>query len=282
MLRRACRARGKEIAARISTPNFQRASAPFVTVPNCASVAPEPDGKKCCLGRETPERGVEPWLLETGAWRCDLFDEVADLRFGTATKIPAGCGGDQQFTRVGANDKVPRYLRVISSTSQRTWMPPNQGRTHPSRASVHRLNVVPNLRSRAGRTSRLIFQFLRPPFHRDFQHLAGFCRCRESLVMLKALCRTHASGLATCCQIKNLVERGLILGDATGPVERRELPRRRDQPTTYGVVSFGRPGHCCPAMRETPKRLNANICSPSIKIRFAQQSAAGQFRRNGA
>ena len=53
---------GKEVAARYIHANSNRASAPFVTV-NCAGVAPD-RMEEVLFGRETPERGVEPGLLE--------------------------------------------------------------------------------------------------------------------------------------------------------------------------------------------------------------------------
>ena len=53
---------GKEVAARYIHANSERADAPFVTV-NCAGVAPE-RMEEVLFGRETPERGIEPGLLE--------------------------------------------------------------------------------------------------------------------------------------------------------------------------------------------------------------------------
>ena len=106
---------GKEIAARYIHANSNRASAPFVTV-NCASVAPD-RMEEVLFGRETPDRGVEPGLLEQAHGGVIFFDEVADLPLGTQSKILRVLV-DQQFTRVGGNDKVRVDLRVISSTNK--------------------------------------------------------------------------------------------------------------------------------------------------------------------
>ncbi|HBR42274.1 MAG TPA: sigma-54-dependent Fis family transcriptional regulator, partial [Sulfitobacter pontiacus] len=76
---------GKEIAARYIHANSNRASAPFVTV-NCASVAPD-RMEEVLFGRETPDRGVEPGLLEQAHGGVIFFDEVADLPLGTQSKI---------------------------------------------------------------------------------------------------------------------------------------------------------------------------------------------------
>ena len=94
---------GKEVAARYIHANSNRASAPFVTV-NCASVAPD-RMEEVLFGRETPERGVEPGLLEEAHGGIIYFDEVADMPEGTQSKILRVLV-DQQFQRVGGNDKV--------------------------------------------------------------------------------------------------------------------------------------------------------------------------------
>lgn len=106
---------GKEIAARYIHMNSARASAPFVTV-SCAGI--EPDRmEEVLFGRETSERGVEPGLLEQAHGGVIFFDEVADMPLGTQSKILRVLV-DQQFQRVGGNDKVRVDLRVISSTNK--------------------------------------------------------------------------------------------------------------------------------------------------------------------
>ena len=106
---------GKEVAARYIHSNSNRAHAPFITV-NCAGVAPD-RMEEVLFGRETPERGVEPGLLEQAHGGVVYFDEVADMPLGTQSKILRVLV-DQQFMRVGGNDKVRVDLRVISSTNK--------------------------------------------------------------------------------------------------------------------------------------------------------------------
>ncbi|KKL74568.1 hypothetical protein LCGC14_2063600, partial [marine sediment metagenome] len=104
---------GKEVAARYIHAHSARASAPFVTV-NCAGVAPD-RMEEVLFGRETPDRGIEPGLLEQAHGGVIYFDEVADMPLGTQSKILRVLV-DQQFNRVGGTDKVRVDLRVISST----------------------------------------------------------------------------------------------------------------------------------------------------------------------
>ena len=100
---------GKEIAARYIHAQSNRAQAPFVTV-NCAGVAPD-RVEEVLFGRETPERGVEPGLLEQAHGGVIYFDEIADMPLGTQSKILRVLV-DQQFTRVGGNDKVLSLIHI--------------------------------------------------------------------------------------------------------------------------------------------------------------------------
>jgi two-component system nitrogen regulation response regulator NtrX len=106
---------GKELAARIVHGGSERAQAPFVVV-NSAAV--EPDRmEEVLFGRETPERGVEPGLLEEANGGVLYFDEVADMPLGTQSKILRVLV-EQSFARVGGSDKVQVDIRVISSTTR--------------------------------------------------------------------------------------------------------------------------------------------------------------------
>ncbi|MFW2586828.1 sigma-54-dependent transcriptional regulator [Sagittula sp. SSi028] len=208
---------GKEVSARYIHSNSNRANAPFVTV-NCAGV--EPDMMETMLfGRETAQRGVEPGLLEQAHGGVVYFDEVADMPLGTQSKILRVLV-DQQFQRVGGNDKVRVDLRVISSTNRDLEAEISAGRFREE--LYHRLNVVPiAVPSLAERREDI------PVLA---QHFIEACNASQGLP-LRNLTDDAIALMQTMVwpgnvrQLKNLVERVLILGDGNGPIEARELPQ---------------------------------------------------------
>ena len=207
---------GKELAARFIHQNSLRATAPFVTV-NCAGV--EPDRvEEVLFGRESLERGVEAGLLEQANGGSVYFDEVADMPLGTQTKILRVLV-DQSFTRVGGSDKIKVDLRVISSTSKDLAEEIEAERFREE--LYHRLNVVPiavpSLSER-----REDIPVLAEYFIEGFNESQGLPQ-RELSDDAVALMQTM-SWPGNIRQLKNLIERVLILGDETGPIEAGELP----------------------------------------------------------
>ncbi|WP_375258109.1 sigma-54-dependent transcriptional regulator [Citreimonas sp.] len=208
---------GKEVAARYIHARSARADAPFVTV-NCAGV--EPDMVEAMLfGRETSARGVEPGLLEQAHGGVIYFDEVADMPLGTQSKILRVLV-DQSFTRQGGADKVRVDLRVISSTGRNLKDAIAGGQFREE--LYHRLNVVPiAVPSLADRREDI------PVLAR---HFIAECNRSQGLP-LREITDDAVALLQTITwpgnvrQLKNLVERVLILGDGTGPIEARELPQ---------------------------------------------------------
>ncbi len=208
---------GKEVAARYVHANSNRASAPFVTV-NCAGMEPEMM-EAMLFGREGGQRGVEPGLLEQAHGGVIYFDEVADMPVGTQSKILRVLV-DQQFTRVGGSDKVKVDLRVISSTNRNLQEEIAAGQFREE--LYHRLNVVPiQVPSLAERREDI------PVLAQFFVELCNKAQglpLREMSDDAVALMQTM-TWPGNVRQLKNLIERVLILGDGTGPIEARELPQ---------------------------------------------------------
>jgi two-component system nitrogen regulation response regulator NtrX len=219
---------GKEVAARYIHANSNRASAPFVTI-NCAGVAPD-RMEEVLFGRETPDRGVEPGLLEQAHGGVVYFDEVADMPLGTQSKILRVLV-DQQFTRVGGNDKVRVDLRVISSTNKDLAAEIEAG--HFREELYHRLNVVPIVvPSLAERREDI--PLLAAHFIAEFNSSQGL-PLREITDDAQALMQTMLWP-GNVRQLKNMVERVLILGEGTAPIDARELPGEEDHSEEEGRV----------------------------------------------
>ncbi|MFW8593019.1 sigma-54-dependent transcriptional regulator [Cribrihabitans neustonicus] len=219
---------GKEIAARYIHANSARAAAPFVTV-NCASIEPE-RMEEVLFGRESPERGVEQGLLEQAHGGVVFFDEVADMPLGTQSKILRVLV-DQQFQRAGGTEKIRVDLRVISATNKDLDAEIEAGRFRQE--LFHRLNVVPvAVPSLADRREDI--PLLAGHFIRQFNEAQGL-PLRELTEEAVALMQTM-TWPGNVRQLKNLVERVLILGDGSGPIEAKDLPRDEEKPQGDGRV----------------------------------------------
>ncbi len=207
---------GKEIAARYIHANSSRANAPFVSV-NSAAIEPE-RMEEVLFGRESNERGVEPGLLEQAHGGVVFFDEVADMPLGTQSKILRVLV-DQQFQRVGGVDKVRVDIRVISSTNRNVTEAIDAGTFRQE--LYHRLNVVPidvpSLEER-----REDIPLLARHFIMEFNQTQGLPN-RDLSQDAEALMQTMIWP-GNVRQLKNVIERVLILGSDNGPITPRDLP----------------------------------------------------------
>ncbi|MGH1354934.1 MAG: sigma-54-dependent transcriptional regulator [Thalassovita sp.] len=208
---------GKEVAARYIHSHSSRAAGPFVTV-SCASI--EPDRvEEVLFGREGSERGIEPGLLEQAHGGVVFFDEVADMPMGTQSKILRVLV-DQQFQRVGGTEKVRVDLRVISSTNRRLETEIDAGNFRQE--LYHRLNVVPiavpSLEERREDIPELAEHFIEM-----FNRTQGL-PIREISEDAAALMQTMIWP-GNVRQLRNLIERVLILGDSDKVIEVKDLPQ---------------------------------------------------------
>ena len=211
---------GKDVAARYIHANSNRVGGPFVTV-NCAGM--EPDRvEEVLFGREGGDRGIETGLLEQAHGGVIYFDEVADMPLATQSKILRVLV-DQQFQRVGGSVKVRVDLRVISSTNRDLQAEIEANRFREE--LFHRLNVVP-VRVPSLEERREDIPLLAGYFINEFHESQGLPR-RAMSEEAEALMQTMVWP-GNVRQLKNLIERVLILGDGAGEIEARELPGESD------------------------------------------------------
>ena len=207
---------GKETAARYIHAHSDRAAGPFVVV-GCATI--EPDRmEEVLFGRESGDQNGAQGLLEQAHGGVIYFDEVADMPLVTQSKILRVLV-DQKLQRVGGNDQIKVDLRVLSSTSCDLEVEIAERRFREE--LFHRLNVVPvevpTLEERREDIPELVEHFVE-----HFNQTQG--------LNMRKLSDDAATLLQTLPwpgnirQLKNVIERILILSDGTGPISADEIP----------------------------------------------------------
>ena len=206
---------GKEVAARYIHANSNRSSGAFVSV-NSASISAD-KMEEVLFGVESKERGIEMGLLEQAHGGVLFFDEVADMPLGTQSKILRVLV-DQQFTRVGGKDKVRVDIRVISSTNKDLLATIEEGNFREE--LFHRLNVVPvtvpSLEARRDDIPEMAEYFID-----DLNKTQGLAmRTLGEKAMAHLQTREWPGNVR---QLRNVLERSLILGNESGEISASEL-----------------------------------------------------------
>ena len=138
---------------------------------------------------------------------------------------------DQTFLRVGGSDKVQVDLRVISSTSRNLEAQIDADRFR--RELYHRLNVVPidvpSLEERREDVPDLASHFIEV-LNREqglpLRKISG-----EASALLQTM-----SWPGNVRQLRNVIERVLILGESSGEIGAKELPGESQGPVDEGRV----------------------------------------------
>ena len=206
---------GKETAARYVHANSNRSDTPLVVV-NCASLDSDNVDAKL-FGVESGAKALQNGILATAHNGVLFFDEIADLSLSAQEKI-LRILVDQSFTCVGGSLAQKVDIRVISATSRDL---PQEIRAGTFREELfHRLNVVPiavpSLEERREDILLLAEHFLI-----EFHKKSGLPK------------RDLSEGAATTLesmdwpgnirQLKNMIERILIMGPPDALIEPEEL-----------------------------------------------------------
>ena len=207
---------GKETAARYIHAQSDRAAGPFVVV-GCATI--EPDRmEEVLFGRESGDQNGAQGLLEQAHGGVIYFDEVADMPLVTQSKILRVLV-DQKLQRIGGNDQIKVDLRVLSSTSCDLEVEIAERRFREE--LFHRLSVVPvevpTLEERREDIPELVEHFVE-----HFNQTQGL-NVRKLSDDAAALLQT-LPWPGNIRQLKNVIERILILSDGTGPISADEIP----------------------------------------------------------
>jgi len=218
---------GKEIAARYIHANSNRVSAPFVSV-NSAAI--EPDRmEEVLFGRETENGTVEQGLMEQADGGILFFDEIVDMPLGTQSKILRVLV-EQQFQRVGGTASISVDLRVISSSTADLEQAVAEGRLRQE--LYHRLNVVPievpSLAERREDIPDLANAFIAQL--NEAQGLPSRALSDEAEALLQTMVWP-----GNVRQLRNVIERVLILGNETGEITPTELPSNDAPADTDGT-----------------------------------------------
>ena len=221
---------GKEVAARYIHAGSDRAGAPFVTV-NSAAIDPD-HMEEVLFGRETPERGVEPGLLEQANGGVLYFDEIADMPLGTQSKILRVLV-DHKFQRAGGTSTIEVDIRVISSTTRDLTAAIEAGSFREE--LYHRLNVVPipvpSLEDRREDVPELAHHFIEV-LNRT-QGLTKRPLSEDAEAFLQTM-----PWPGNVRQLRNVIERALILGEPDAPITAHELPKLNDGQRNDGRVTL--------------------------------------------
>ena len=224
---------GKEISARYIHDNSKQADGNFILV-NC-STANEVELEKTLFGFETSDGFKEIGALEKANGGTIYLDEVAEIPINLQGKILKFLV-EKTINRLGSNKQVDVDVRVISSTNKDLT---EKIKIKKFREDLfHRLNVVPiKIPSLSERIDDI--PILAKYFVEQLSSSDGFAYrefTNEAMSFLQGM-----NWPGNIRQLRNLVERVLILGNPLEKISSDELvlrgPKAKDSSEKMNLIS---------------------------------------------
>ncbi len=214
---------GKEVAARHIHECSDRASKPFI-VSNAATIEPHMM-EEVLFGRAHDENRIEQGLFDRAHGGTLFFDEVAEMPMGTQAKI-LRILVDQSFARPGSGELVRVDVRLISASTRDLKGEIAAGKFRED--LYHRLNVVP-IGVPSLDTRREDIPLLARYFIDAISEEQGLPKREFSEEAMAALQTFHWPGNVR--QLRNLLERLMILGGEGEEIQVEELTSDTGRPT---------------------------------------------------
>ena len=224
---------GKEISARYIHDNSKHAAGNFVLV-NC-STANEVELEKTLFGFETSDGSKEIGALEKANGGTIYLDEVAEMPLNLQGKLLKFLV-EKTINRLGSNNQLDVDVRVISSTNTDLT---EKIKTKKFREDLfHRLNVVPiktpSLSERIDDIPILAEYFVEQLSSSDGLAYREFTS--EAMSFLQGM-----NWPGNIRQLRNLIERVLILGNPSEKISSGELvltePKAKESGEKINIIS---------------------------------------------
>ena len=208
---------GKETAARYIHGNSNRSDAPMILV-KCDALRAE-TADSALFGSETTAQGIETGFFEKAQGGTLLFDEISALPLSTQSRLLRALV-DQYFVRVDGSEKIKIDVRIISTSARDLKHEIQVGNFREE--LYHRLNIVPiaipSLEERREDIPLLAEYFLE-----EFNEKLNLPK--RSLTKESATKLTSMAWPGNIRQLRNIMERILIMGPHHGLIEVVELPK---------------------------------------------------------
>jgi two-component system nitrogen regulation response regulator NtrX len=212
---------GKETAARYIHGNSVRSDASMIVV-NCGALIAE-TSDVALFGIETTAKGIEPGFFEKAHGGVLFFDEIGAVPLPTQSRLLRALV-DQHFVRVDGSEKLKIDVRIISTSARNLE---NEIKVGNFREELyHRLNVVPisipSLEERREDIPLLAEYFLEE-FNQKL-NLPKRSLTGEAATILQSMIWP-----GNIRQLRNIIERILIMGPHHGAIEVHELPKNEER-----------------------------------------------------